>query len=183
MFAVISSLRTMNSNLLIYGFRILNLTAGIFFFICAYVQHNDPDATFWIFMYAIPGFMSLTVAIKHGYTEWKVLKYIDMCINFVATIASARTLHQHFDTVENFFLWLIHDENGREFGGLFIVTVWTTFMHEYSHIKFKVFGALVFIGLPICIWVFVYFNSEFRRHWPKHCQSALYPDLSSTPKF
>lgn len=156
----------------------MNILAGGFFFLAAYVQQNDPDAEFWIPLYAAPGLLSLVVSIYPAMLKHKRISNISSLITVIASVVSARTIHEHYDTDTDthFMRWVMHDETGREFGGLFIVIMWLNFMHNPSCLELKLIFACLLIFVPIGLWIYVYFHEEFRKLWPEHCQSALYPD-------
>nr|XP_039266055.1 LOW QUALITY PROTEIN: transmembrane protein 220-like [Styela clava] len=155
-------------------FRILNFIAAIFFILSAFVQYNDPDPELWIPVYLAPAIISGLIGFKPSLSESKLIKVFDFEHIFSLQLLSAYLLHQNYQN--NFIHWVVHDEVGREFGGLVIVIFWIIFMHETSHLSVKNWLSSVFIWIPIAMWIYVYNNQEYCELWPQHCQTALYPE-------
>lgn len=163
----------MDSKLLL--FRFLHFIAAIFFLLAAFVQKNDPDPALWIPLYLLPGICSILISVNPDVCRKTAFKRVDFIYVFIATIIISNTLHRNYYPTENNFLWwILNDEAGREFGGLFIVIVWILSMHNVPNVILSALLSLIII-VPCIFWCYIYFNQEIRKLWPQHCQTTLYP--------
>ncbi|CAK8695396.1 transmembrane protein 220-like [Clavelina lepadiformis] len=161
-----------------FFFRILHIIAAIFFGLSAYVQKNDPDAEIWIIIYLLPAFLSLSTAIWPGFTELAIISCMNTVIIVGYCLYGGFVLASNYDFDENLLHWIIHDEAGREFSGLMIVTLWSAAMHGSSRSipKQTLLMTSLIVIAPAAYWLYIYFDHSFRLLWPEHCQTALYPD-------
>ncbi|XP_078491865.1 transmembrane protein 220 [Ciona intestinalis] len=166
-------------------FQISHFLAAIYFALSAYVQTNDPDPEIWIPIYLLPATIALCTAAKPSFTEFSVVSKVNDLIVMGCCIYGGFILDSSYKFEENIFHWVVHDEAGREFGGLLVICLWTICMHGSSTTRTK--RSLVFLCIivlsPALLWVYIYMNKSFRSLWPKHCQTALYPDLVSKSEF
>lgn len=159
-------------------FRALNLIAASFFTLSAFVQYNDPDPELWIPVYMFPAFVSGLISLKPSISKSGIIKTFDVGYIFCGTIFSSYLVHKNY--TDNFIHWVVHDEVGREFGGLVIVMLWLIFMHDTAYLTVKICVFSFLILIPISLWVYVYLNQDYRKLWPEHCQTALYPENDSS---
>nr|CAB3267074.1 transmembrane protein 220 [Phallusia mammillata] len=160
-------------------FQCVHFLGAAFFALAAYVQKNDPDPEIWATIYLLPAFLSLATAIQPEFTESKFIRHVNEMIIVGYCIFGGIILDYSYKFEEDIFHWIIHDEAGREFGGLLIVSLWTGLMHGSSRsatTKFLIMSSMIIL-VPAIFWGYIYFNKAYRKMWPKHCQTALYPDF------
>lgn len=157
-------------------FRSLHILSMIFFLLSAFVQKNDPDPELWVPIYMIPAISSFAIFLKPTMCEEKLMKTLDSGCLFFGSLMSAHVIRHSYDFKENFVHWVVHAEAGREFGGLLVILLWILFMHDLSNLSTKIWVCSLIILVPFGLWGYIYGNQEFRRLWPQHCQTALYPD-------
>lgn len=110
-------------------FKVLNITFGILFLICAGLQWNDPDPYLWMPLYLLS-----VLSCAYAYKGVVVKKLNIFNIALYAVYATylffandgvvSWAMEHHFESLTSSMLasapWI---ENTREFGGLFIMLV------------------------------------------------------------
>ncbi|OWF52723.1 uncharacterized protein LOC110447359 isoform X2 [Mizuhopecten yessoensis] len=104
--------------------QFINIIMTVFFCLAAFVNLNDDDWFVWVPGYAVPGLLSLTVAIKPSIantTVWGSVAVIDFTLScayaiYAVVIALEALGHQVANPLQH--------EEGREMGGVFIIIFW-----------------------------------------------------------
>ncbi|XP_028395251.1 transmembrane protein 220-like [Dendronephthya gigantea] len=154
---------------------------GCFFAMAAYVQLNDPDVLLWMFIYAIPGCLCISIAFSPEVQEhhiWQTLATADIVGSLAGAIYLAAVIRPQMQK------GALHNplvlEEGREMSGLIIIIFWISlckFVSWYCQRKGDVpvsfwISILVLCFVPFSLWAYCYRNLD-PKILPGHCKDML----------
>uniref|UniRef100_H3C6L6 Transmembrane protein 220 n=1 Tax=Tetraodon nigroviridis TaxID=99883 RepID=H3C6L6_TETNG len=155
------------------AWRLCNLSMSAFLSLATYVQMNDPDAGVWMAAYGVPAVLSGLVGLDPHVTEtlpWRRTSDLHVMLS-VAVVAM---LGWRLDRER---LWeIFHQEEGREFSGLLLTTVWLLLCRHSGRAPvgtLRVLTAVAVTVFPVVAWLYYHGNEELRSSWPAHCKTAI----------
>lgn len=111
-------------NILEMVWRGSNLLMSVFFLLAASVQFNDPDPYVWVPLYGVAGCLTLAVVLSPkvaAHPTWKSIcaVWVILCLSGLLYLTYLTILLLEGKVANPF-----QHEEGREMGGLLIVTAW-----------------------------------------------------------
>ncbi|XP_014783619.1 transmembrane protein 220 isoform X2 [Octopus bimaculoides] len=104
--------------------KVTNLVMAVFFFLAAFVNHNDSDWYIWIPVYLLPAILTILIAVDTNITEnkyWKNLALVHLLMCCAFSVYQLIILHEVYNDK---FSNPLRVEEGREFVGLAIIVFW-----------------------------------------------------------
>mmetsp|Transcript_1432 Transcript_1432/g.1897 ORF Transcript_1432/g.1897 Transcript_1432/m.1897 type:complete len:176 (+) Transcript_1432:70-597(+) len=160
--------------------RSLTLLLSTFFFaLCAYVNLNDPDPSFWVGMYLAGSavcFFSIGELLPHFVPEmlglyclWIIYELYNEMIN---STAFKDTFHSHLNSWEFF-----ETEQGREIGGLVYLIFGLILSRLPASSKSSAVKSLYFVGSAAMvggIYATLYLQPEMNKtNFVEHCSGTF----------
>ncbi|XP_003965044.2 transmembrane protein 220 [Takifugu rubripes] len=153
--------------------RLCNFCMSVFFSLATYVQINDPDAGLWMVGYGVPAVLAGLVGLNPHVTEtlpWRRLS--DLHVTLSAAVAAMLAWRLDKERLSEMF----HQEEGREFSGLLLTTVWLLLCRHSGRAPVGLLRVLTAVGItvfPFVAWLYFHLNQELRSTWPTHCKTAI----------
>ncbi|KAK7175464.1 hypothetical protein R3I93_002389 [Phoxinus phoxinus] len=153
--------------------RVCNLFMSLFFSLATYVQINDPDAVLWMVGYAIPAGLCFSICCHQQITESLLWRRI---ADLHVLIASTFGVILGWKLCKEGITDIFQQEEGRECGGLLLVVFWLLLCRHSGRGAVGSLRICTAVGItvfPFITWIYYYMNTELRKHWPEHCNTAL----------
>lgn len=128
--------------------KISSISMSLFFALAAGVQHNDPDCYIWLYVYIVPS--SLTGVLAYDEKIKRSKFWLSCCmVHSVICLTSGLNMLIEYKT-KSFDLRF---EEGREFSGLMLVSVWLILLSLLDEKKKILLVLLTIMSLsPLILW-------------------------------
>lgn len=160
-----------------WTWRLANGFMALFFAFATYVQLNDPDPVIWMLIYAIPCFLCIALVIDSSLQDhyvWRYTAVIHVGVSILGIFYSLSVLFTTEITSKN----PLEYEEGREIGGLLIITAWLGLcwlrkLGSFSEANVFFWSATVAVSLTPFVLLGYYVNTWDVSAIQGHCKDII----------